>query len=241
MPSSPLTRPAATRRGRPPDAVSARRGAGWLSIGAGVMFLVTVGYLFTVLPATGWSIGMFDAPAQLLVWVDGHERIYQLLWLLSFGSQMCLLGVPVLVSSLGGRAAAVFGTAAVVLAMAGLALFFAVSPVLARAYGEALTPGSTTSAAGVLVLHDVTADIGKDLRLFSELLLGVWLATTGRLLRQRTGRRRWWALTALGGWTFVVAAVKLFVPTIALEDWLGFLLGLGYLGLGIGLLRTPER
>ena len=201
------------------------------------MFLVTVGYLFTVLPATGWSIDMFDDPADLLRWVDGHERIYQVLWVLYFGSQTCLLAVPALLARLGGRAAAVFGTTAVVLAMAGLALLFAVSPVLARAYSEAALPGAAGSTAQVLVLHDVTADIGKDLRLFSELLLGVWLITAGRLLRRRSDHRRWWLLTALGGWTVLVAAVKLVDPANPLEDWLGFLLGTGYLVLGVGLLR----
>lgn len=228
---------AAPNRSAPGQVEAGRRAAGWLSVGAGVMFLVTVGYLFTVLPATGWSIAMFDAPADLLLWVDRHQRIYQVLWLLYFVSQTCLLAVPLLLSSLGGRAAAVFGTTAVVLAMVGLALLFAVSPVVARAYSEAVVPGSELSEAGVLVVHDVLADIGKDLRLFSELLLGVWLVSTGRLLRRESHHRRWWALSALGCWTFVVAAVKLLDPTIGLEDWLGFLLGMGYLVLGVGLLR----
>jgi len=201
------------------------------------MFIVTVGYLFTILPATGWSIAMFDAPADLLAWINGHGRIYQVLWLLYFGSQMCLLAVPALLSGPGGRVGAVFGMAAVILAMVGLALLFAVSPVLALAYNEAVVPGSTVSPAAVLVMHGLAADIGKDLRLFSELLLGVWLIGLGRGLRRDNNQRRWWVLSALGGWTFAVAAIKLFDPTISLEDWLGFLLGLGYLGLGVGLLR----
>ena len=215
----------------------ALRAAGWLSIGAGVTFLLTVTYLFTVLPATGWSIAMFDAPADLLAWINGREQIYQTLWLLYFSSQMCLLAVPTLLSDLGGRTAAVFGTTAVVLAMVGLALLFAVSPVLARAYGDAAEAGAVQSVTHLLVLHDVMADAGKDLRLFSELLLGIWLACTGHLLRRQSHHRRWWALTGLGGWTLVVAAIKLFDPTNPLEDWLGFLLGTGYLVLGAGLLR----
>lgn len=219
---------------------SDHRVAGWLSLGAGVLFLLTVGYLFTVLPATGWSIAMFDAPADLLVWVNQNQRIYQVLWLLYFLSQLSLLAVPTLLSSPGRRTAAVFGTTAVVLAMVGLAVLFAVSPVLARAYGAATGSGSSLPPSGVLVLHDVLADLGKDLRLFSELLLGIWLTAAGRQLQQQSSHRRWWALSALGGWACVVAAIKLFVPTLSLEDWLGFLLGLGYLLLGVGLLRPAS-
>lgn len=214
------------------------RAAGWLSIAAGAVFLVTVAYLFTVLPATGWNLGMFDAPRELLIWIDQHERIYQGLWVLYFASQACLLTVPLLVARLGARPPAVIGTVAIALAMVGLVVLFAVSPVLAHAYREATSAAAQQS---VLTVHDVTADIGKDLRLFSELLLGIWLASTGRLLRRAGGDRRWWVLTALGGWTFLVAAVKLFLPTIGLEDWLGFLLGVGYLALGVGLVRfTPS-
>lgn len=218
---------------------SRHRAAGWLLISAGVMFLVTVSYLFVVLPATGWSIAMFDAPADLLTWIADHGRVYQLLWLLYFVSQMCLLAVPALLSN-PQRPAAAFGTTSVVLAMTGLALLFAASPVLARAYSEALVSASSVSQSNVLALHDVVADIGKDLRLFSELLLGVWLTSTGLLLERQSHHRRWWVLSALGGWTFLVAGIKLFVPTLALEDWLGFTLGLGYLALGVGLLRPTS-
>lgn len=229
--------PTNTNRSQHESGHDVRRTAGWLSLGAGAMFIVTVGYLFGVLPATGWTIDMFDSPAELLVWIDGHERVYQGLWLLYFVSQMFLLAVPVLLSVPRARVAAVFGTAAVVLAMVGLALIFAVSPVVAQAYAAATATGSTSSATSVLVLHDVTADMGKVLRLFSELLLGVWLILLGRQLRHTLGQRRWWGLSILGCWTIAVAGAKLFQPTISLEDWLGFLLGMGYIALGIGLLR----
>ena len=120
---------------------------------AGAVFLATVGYLFGVLPGTGWTIDMFDAPAALLTWVDGHERVYQGLWVLYFGSQLLLLPVPALLIGLSSRVAGVFGTVAVVLAMTVLVVLFAVSPVLARAYADAVPagPGATTP---VLVLHD---------------------------------------------------------------------------------------
>ena len=210
-----------------------------LSLAAGVVLLLTVTYLFTVLPATGWDLTMFDDPAALLTWAGAHPRVYQGLWLLYLASQTCLLGVPVLLRRTTGALAAVLGTSAVVLAMTGLGVLVAVSPVLARAYATA--SGAGTDPAGVLLLHDVTADVGKDLRLLSEVLLGLWLVLAGRGLRVATGRPAWWALSALGAWTVLVALVKLAVPTIGLEDWLGFLLGLGYLALGAGLLRHRAR
>jgi hypothetical protein len=214
----------------PPDRPH-QRTAGWLTLAAGGMFIVTVGYLFGVMSATGWTIAMFDAPADLLVWINGHERIYQGLWVLYFLSQTLLLAVPVLLSGGPARATAVFGTAAVVLAMVGLVVIFAVSPVLAHAYHEATTTESMSSAAGVLVLHDVMADVGKNIRLFSELLLGVWLILLGRQLRGDLRQRRWWGLVGLGCWTVAVAAIKLLEPATGLEDWLGFLLGGGYVAI----------
>lgn len=213
-----------------------QRTAGWLSLGSGTAFVLTVVYLFAVMPATGWSIAMFDSPEELLVWINAHERVYQGLWLIYFVSQMLLLAVPALLSVPGARVAAVFGTAAVVIAMVGLALIFAVSPVIAHAYAASTAAGSSSSVANVLVLHDVTADMGKVLRLFSELLLGVWLILVGRQMRDTFLQRRWWGLGVLGCWTIGVAGTKLFQPTIALEDWLGFLLGVSYIVLGIGLL-----
>lgn len=91
--------------------------------------------------------------------------------------------------------------------MIGLALIFAFSPIVATAYVAATGSGSAEAQRSVLVMHDLLADVGKDLRLAS------------------------------GAWTLVVAGVKLFSPFVALEDWLGFLLGIGYLALGVGVVR----
>jgi hypothetical protein len=202
------------------------------------VFLLTVTYLFTVLPATGWDIAMFDAPGELLPWLDGNRGAFQLLWALYFVSQAFLLPVPFLVyARLGNRAVAVLGTAAVLLAMAGLVVVFASGPAVAAGYREAVDSVAPQAQQSALVVHDALADVGKDLRLFSELLLGGWLVGVGRMLTRTSGDRVWWALVAVGGWCLVVAALKLGDPGIALEDWLGFVLGLAYLGLGIGLLR----
>src|SRR6185503_12469534 len=107
----------------------------------------------------------------------------------------------------------------------------ATSPVTAQAYHDRVDLGS------VLTVHSALADIGKDLRLLSEVLLGVWLAVAGRQLRHRTGNRAWWTLTALGGLTFAVAVWKLLEPEMPAEDYLGFVLGVAYVVMGVAFLR----
>ena len=209
-------------------------------MGAGVVFLVTVGYLFTALPAAGWDIDMFDDPARLLPWLNEHVRLYQVLWLLYFVSQAFLLPVPWVLQRESGLAAAAAGSAAVILAMIGLIVLFATSPVVADGFRAGQLDGAEGAAQTALVLHDSFADLGKDLRLFSELLLAVWLVVLGLALRQLTGRRGWWTLSAVGVWTFLVVAVKLFAPAMPLEDWLGFLLGSAYLASGVALLRQTR-
>jgi hypothetical protein len=220
-----------------PDGAAVPRRAGWLAIGAGAAFFATTAYLLAVLPAVGLDLDMFDHPERLLPWVDSHVRWYQALWLLYFLSQALLLTVPWLVGDhVGAKATGILGTVAVSGALTGLAVIYAASPVTAAAFQD-----PATDRGSVLALHSALADIGKDLRLFSEVLLGVWLLLAGRQLRAATGRRGWWALSALGGWTLVVAAWKLLDPLMPLEDWLGFLLGSGYVALGVGLLRAGRR
>ena len=211
--------------------------AGALLVAAGVAFLATSVYLFAVLTAAGFEAEMFDDPVSLMPWAAAHSRLYQGLWVLYFLTQAAVLLVPSLLGEhMNHRATAVLGTTAVILAMVGVVVFFAAGPVVAEAYvdGEAPPPS-------VLALHDVAADIAKDLRLFSELLLGVWLVVVGVQLRRASGRVAWWLLSAVGAWTFVVAAWKLADPLIPHEDWLGFLLGLGYLVFGVALVVSGRR
>jgi hypothetical protein len=216
--------------------------AGALSIAAGVAFFATVTYLFTVLRQAGLDLAMFDDPARLLLWVSDHSGRYQGMWLLYFVSQALLLCVPWLIAEdRGARAAAVFGTASVVVAMVGLAVQYAASPVTAAAYQAALAEDGSGSASVVLAMHTVVADVGKDLRLFSEVLLGVWLVLVGARFAIRAGSRAWWLLAALGCWTVMVVGWKLVDPTMPHEDWLAFLLGVGYIGFGVGLVRLARR
>ncbi|HEX8627622.1 MAG TPA: hypothetical protein VF755_05575 [Catenuloplanes sp.] len=216
------------------------RTAGWLAIASGIAFLGAVGYLFTVLTGAGLALEMFDDPAALLPWIGNHLAAYHGLYLLYAVSQLLLLPVPALLSrwrgnGVGWLSAAVWGTAAAVIAIVGLAVSYGMAGPSSAAY-----LGATDQSArwAVLVTHHVAADIAKDVRLFSEVLLGGWLALTGWLLTRSRGPRGWWLLAVAGGWTVLVAGWKLVDPLMPLEDWLAFVVATAQIALGVALLRT---
>jgi len=187
---------------------------------------------------------MFNDPQALLPWSAAHLHLYQGLYLLYAASQVLLLSVPALLWRASDRRAswlfgAVWGTGAVVLSIASLAVLYAVARTSSAAYVSA---GDDVARFAVIASHNVAADIAKDIRLFADLLFGGWLVVTGALLVRDRGSRGWWALVAVGGWTLVVAVWKLFDPTTSLEDWLGFIVSAGQVGLGAALLRrSPVR
>lgn len=210
---------------------------------AGLTFFLTVTYLFAVLGRAGLTLDMFDDHRALLPWVADHVGLYRGLWVLYFISQTLLIPVPWAVhEGLAGRAGASFalagavvGTLAIGLALVGLVTISTTSPILAYAF-VAATPSEQPQ---LLLLSGLFADLGKELRLFSEVLLGLWLAQAGALLVR--GARRpalGWPIAAIGLYTVAVAAIKIVDPTSPLEDTLGFLLALAYCGLGWELGRA---
>ncbi len=217
---------------------------------AGALFFSTVVYAFGVMAAFGFTQEMFDDRALLLGWVADHTGLYRGLWLLYFASQAFLLPVPLALYALirggDGRGfgiaapCAVAGVAAVVIAMVGLVVIYTTSAPVAHAFVEA-TP-SSPEQAGVLLLGDLFADVGKELRLFSELLLGVWLGGTGAvLLRGLRLRVAGWVMVGIGVCTLCVAVLKILDPLNPLEDFLGLFLAVGYVVIGVQLLRSGAR
>ena len=79
----------------------------------------------------------------------------------------------------------------------GLIVIYTTSAPVAQAFVEAAP--SSPEQAGVLLLGDLFANVGKELRVFSELLLGAWLGGTGALLLLRARSR------AVRGWVLGVA------------------------------------
>ena len=237
---------------RQPDPSLLLRVGGVSALVAGALFFSTVVYAFGVMSAFGFAQEMFDDRALLLPWVADHAGLYRGLWVLYFASQAFLLPVPSALYALirrgdgGGRASgiaaacAVAGVAAVVMAMVGLVVIYATSPSVARAFVEAAP--SSPERAGALLLGDLFADTGKEIRLFSELLLGAWLGGTGAaLLRGSRSDAAGWAMLGIGGCTLSVAVLKILDPLNPLEDFLGLLLAAGYVVIGARLLRGGTR
>ena len=233
------------REQRQPDPSLLLRIGGISALVAGALFFATVVYTFGVMPGFGFTQEMFDDRALLLTWVADHAGLYRGLWLLYFASQVFLLPVPLALYALvrrddgrgSGFAApfAVAGVAAVVMAMVGLVVVYATSAPVARAFVE--TSSSSPERASVLLLGDLFADVGKEIRLFSELLLGVWLGGTGAVLLRRSRSVTGWAMLGIGACTLVVAILKILDPLNPLEDCLGLLLAGGYVVIGVRLFR----
>jgi uncharacterized protein DUF4386 len=234
------------RERRQPDPSLVLRVGGISALVAGGLFFATVVYAFGVMSGFGFTQEMFDDRVLLVPWVADHACLYRGLWLLYFASQVFLLPVPLALYALvrrddgrrSGLAApfALAGIAAVVMAMVGLVVIYATSAPIARAFVE--TSSSSPERASVLLLGDLFADVGKEIRLFSELLLGVWLGGTGAALLCGTRSDAvGWSMLIIGGCTLCVAVLKILDPLNPLEDFLGLLLAGGYVVIGVRLLR----
>ncbi len=226
------------------------RVGGISAILAGVLFFLTVIYAFGFMPSVGFTQEMFDDRRLLLPWVADHTNVYSGLWLLYFASQVFLLPVPLalytLIRHFGGWVSgvaapcAVAGTTAVTMAMLGLIVIYTTSPLVAHAYVDAAP--SSLDKDSVLLLGDLFADVGKEIRLFSEVLLGVWLSGTGAtLVHQTRSSVVSWATLGIGGYALCVAILKILDPMNPLEDTLGLLLAMGYVGVGTQLWRRSGR
>jgi hypothetical protein len=74
------------------------------------------------------------------------------------------------------------------------------------------------------------------------MLLGIWLGGTGAMLVHQTRSSVVsWATLGIGGYTLCVAILKIRDPMNPLEDTLGLLLAMGYIGVGTQLLRRSRR
>ncbi len=192
---------------------------------------------------------MLDQRAVLLPWVAQHTAIYGGLWILYFLSQMLLLPVPhaltqaiALDDQRGAalvRVCARIGYGAILLALVGLCIVYTSSLLIARAY---IDEAVGVNAPTIVLLGDLFADIGKEIRLFSEVLLGIWLGTSGIvLLRYKQFRIESWIVCAVSAYTLVVALVKIANPLNPLEDTLGLFLAVSYVVIGIVLLRQSQN
>ena len=228
---------------------------GWAAIASGGFYILVTIYIFGVLPRYGFATEMFDDHTLLHPWVAIHPRKYQISWLLYFFTQLCLLPVPIALASFFNKhsdepspalvkLSPLFGIVAIPFAMLSAILFYASSPLTAQAYVE--VAGSATSQATILTISGILTDMAKQIRLFSEIILGIWLISTGYLFRS-VRNIQWlsWLGYGIGIWTLFVVVFKFFNPYAPLEDALGIFLGLSYLAIGIHQVRfvnaPPEQ
>ncbi|MEM8862717.1 MAG: hypothetical protein AAGD96_30780 [Chloroflexota bacterium] len=220
---------------------------GWSAIASGGFYVLVTIYIFGVLPQYGFITDMFDDHTLLHPWVAEYPRLYQVSWILYFFTQLCLLPVPIALANFFSTAeddsakalvklSPLFGMVAIPLAMLSSILFYATSPITAQAYVEMASSGETQSV--ILTISGLMTDTAKEIRLFSEIGLAIWLVSTGYLfytVRNMQGIS--WVSFGIGLWTLFVVVVKFFNPYAPLEDALGILLGLAYTIIGIHQIR----
>ena len=207
---------------------------------AGIVFLATIAYTFGLLFSRGLSFEMLNEPARLLPWVHVHTAAYLGLWWIFTLHLLCLLPVPRALAMIAGegratvRTATVSGIAGAVVGMIAAQVNVATAPPLAAAsvsIAEALRPN-------VWLLSVLAGDFGLQLRLLSDLLIAVWLGTTGLTLARTAGWRALGVAQLLVSVLVVVVYVGKPFDWYDLEPTLGFVLALVYLWIGVALLRA---
>jgi hypothetical protein len=227
-------------RDRTADAV---RVGGLGALLAGVVFLATIAYTFGFLFARGLSTEMLNVPSLLLPWVHANTVAYVGLWWIFTLHFVCLLPAPRALAVIAGderaviRMAMIAGISGAVVGMIAAQVNAATAPPLAAA-SATMVPALLPS---VWLQSELAGGLGLQLRLLSDLLMAVWLGTTGLALVRTTGWR------ALGVAQLAVSALVVVVYVGKPFDWLdlepslGFVLALVYLWMGIAMLRASRR
>lgn len=220
-------------------AMDAVRVGGRGAVLAGVVFLGTIAYTFGFLFSRGLSTDMLNEPAHLMPWVHAHTVAFVGLWWIYTLHFLCLLPAPRGLAVITGeeratiRMATVAGIAGAVTGMIAAQVNAATAPPLAAAsvaLPQALLPS-------VWLQSEIAGGLGLQLRLVSDLLMAVWLGTTGlTLLRTPSWRALGAVQLAVSALVVVVYVGKPF-DWLDLEPTLGFVLALVYLWMGVQLLR----
>ena len=221
-------------------AAQAVRLGGLGAVLAGVVFLGTIAYTFGFLFARGLSFDMLNGPAQLLPWVRANTVAYVGLWWIYTLHVLCLLPAPCGLAMIVGseratiRAATVAGIAGAVVGTIAAQVNAATAPPLAAA-SVATTPALLPV---VWLQSELAGGLGLQLRLLSDLLVAVWLATTGLTLARLAGWRAVGVVQLAVSALVVVVYVGKPFDWLDLEPTLGFVLALVYLWMGIQMLRA---
>ena len=234
-----MTAPSASRVELNPAEADAVRVGGRGALLAGVVFLGTIAYTFGFLFARGLSTDMLNVPAQLMPWVHANTVAFVGLWWIYTLHFLCLLPAPRGLAAITGssratiRMATLAGVAGAVVGMIAAQVNAATAPPLAAASASM----SQTLLPTVWLQSELAGGFALQLRLISDVLVALWLTTTGLTLVRTTGWR------ALGAVQLAVSVLVLIVyigkpfDWVDLEPTLGFVLALVYLWIGIQLLR----
>ena len=213
---------------------------GRAALASGVVFLITIAYTFGFLFARGLSTDMLNEPSQLMPWVHANTIAYVGLWWIFVVHLLLLLPVPAGLAVIAGakrasiRAATSAGVAGAVVGMIAAMINASTAPAL----GNAAVSTAPALLPNVWLMSELAGSLGLHLRLLSDLLLAIWLATTALVL---IGTNGWRALAvaqlAVAALTVVVVVAKPF-DWLDLEPSLGFFFALVYLWIGVKLLRA---
>ena len=210
---------------------------------AGVVFLVTIAYTFGFLFSRGLSTDMLNEPKALLPWVHVNTVAFVGLWWIFVLHLILLLPAPAGLAVIAGprraaiRVATTAGVAGAIVGMIAAMVNAATAPAL----GTASVTLEPALLPHVWLVSELAGSLGLHLRLLSDLLIAVWLATTALTLVRLSGWR------ALGVAQLAVSALTLVVVVAKPFDWLdlepslGFVLALVYLWMGIALLLYRRR
>ena len=135
------------------------------------------------------------------------------------------------------RMATMAGTGGIIVGMAAAMVNAATAPAL----GAASVSTIPALLPNVWLMSELAGSLGLHMRLLSDLLIAVWLATTAFvLLRTSAFRAMPVAQLAVSALIVVVVVAKPF-DWLDLEPSLGFALALVYLWIGVALLRSARR
>lgn len=202
---------------------------------AGILILLTSIYFALIMPAFGFEFSMLDDYTKKISWYTNNDTaggIFQGLMMLYFISQLVLLPLPFAIHKVLAKGHnrvystlfAMIGTAGAIIAMVGPVIIFANTPELVRVAQEGLIQSEV-----IEMNAHMFADLTKDFRLFSELLIGIWLMGVGFLFAKSNKQNLlFYSIGLLGIAILIIPAVKLIYPYNPIEDFIGVLLACAF-------------
>ena len=218
------------------------------SAAAAASIFLTSMYFAVILPLFGFTFEMLDDHAAAINWYSEAKGsgIFQGLMIFYFISQFLLLPVPFALHNILSQEHnsvysfyfSLIGTAGAIIAMAGPIFIFANIPEITNTATKGIIPMDIMVMTG-----NMFADLTKDFRLFSELLIGMWLAGFGFLIGKNTTHRiKSLIIGIFGVAIFFIPAIKLADPYMNSEDYIGLILATSFILLSIVAYKSkPEE